>query len=159
MKLKTLFAAAAAAALVAACGTDSPTASITIGPPPALPAGAQIVTTASGLQYADFNVGSGAVAQSGNQVAVHYTLWLSNNTGIETSRGGPAVQFTLGDGNLIAGFNEGVTGMRVGGNRRLIIPPALGYGSQPVVDQNTGRVVIPANSTLIFDIELVAVQP
>ena len=157
MKLKTLFAAAAAV-LVAACGSDSPTASISIGPPPALPAGVQIVTTASGLQYADFNVGTGEVAQAGDRVQVHYTAWLSDGTGFDTSRGRNPILFNLGADEVIDGFDEGVTGMKVGGNRRLIIPPALAYGSTPVRDPSTGQIVIPANSTVIFDVELVSVQ-
>ena len=151
--------ASLALVLAAACGGDSPT-TVDPGPPPALPAGTQIVTTNSGLQYADVAVGAGAVAQSGNRVRVHYTGWLTSGQSFDTSRGGPPLEFILGTTGVLAGFQEGIVGMRIGGKRRLIIPPALGYGANPVVDSATGQVVIPANSTLIFDVELMTVtQP
>jgi peptidylprolyl isomerase len=155
VKLKTL-AAAAAAAVLAACSGDGPTA-VEIDPPPPLPAGATIVTTASGLQYADITVGTGTVAQNGRAVSVHYTGWLENGTGFDTSVGGQPFQFVPGQSAVIPGFQEGVVGMRVGGKRRLFIPPALGYGDVPQTDSN-GNVVIPANSTLIFDVQLVGAQ-
>jgi FKBP-type peptidyl-prolyl cis-trans isomerase FkpA len=157
LKLKTWFAAAALAVAAACTGDATGSGSVDIGPPPSLPAGLDTVTTASGLKYVDVAPGAGAVAQAGSQVSLRYTLWLSNGTGIDTS-GSTPVLFTLGNGQLIAGFDEGVRGMEVGGKRRLIVPPSLGYGSQPVVDQNTGRVIIPANSTLIFDVELVSIR-
>ncbi|HEX8246066.1 MAG TPA: FKBP-type peptidyl-prolyl cis-trans isomerase [Longimicrobium sp.] len=156
MKLKTWFAAAAVAAL-AACSVDSPTVTLVIDPPPALPAGTDTVTTASGLKYAEITVGTGTVAQAGSQVSVHFTGWLLNGTAFTTTRGSSAYTFVLGNGREIAGFDEGVRGMKEGGRRRLIIPPALGYGAQAQTDAN-GRVVIPANSTLIFDVDLVSVQ-
>ncbi|MBV9110425.1 MAG: FKBP-type peptidyl-prolyl cis-trans isomerase [Gemmatimonadetes bacterium] len=112
------------------------------------------MTTASGLKYVDIALGAGAAAQAGDRVSVRYTLWLTNGKGIDTS-GGTPVLFSL-NGTLIPGFEEGLKGMEVGGKRRLIIPPSLGYGSNPQLDQN-GRVVIPANSTLIFDVELVSI--
>jgi FKBP-type peptidyl-prolyl cis-trans isomerase FkpA len=151
LKLKTWFAAAAVSVL-AACSLDTTgSTTIDIGPPPALPAGADTVTTASGLKYVDVALGSGTVAQAGDQVSVHYTGWLSDGTPFDTSRGGAPLLFTLGAGNVIAGFDEGVQGMEPGGKRRLIVPPALGYGS-------TGAGPIPPNATLIFDVELVAVR-
>ncbi|HEY0035568.1 MAG TPA: FKBP-type peptidyl-prolyl cis-trans isomerase, partial [Longimicrobium sp.] len=151
MKLKTLFSAAALA-LLAACSDDGPT-----GPEiPALtplPAGVTVVTTASGLQYADITVGTGtAVAQNGNQVAVHYTGWLADGTGFDTSNGLPAFQLTLGAADVIPGFMEGILGMKLNGKRRLFIPAALAYGATAVYDQN-GKLVIPANSNLIFDVQ------
>lgn len=151
MKRKTWFAAAAAVAL-AACSLDTTGSnSFEIGPPPALPAGADTVTTASGLKYVDIAVGAGTPAQAGDQVSVAYTGWLSDGTGFDTTRGGPPLVFTLGDGHVIAGFDEGVRGMEIGGKRRLIIPPALAYGS-------SGQGPIPPNSTLVFDVELLVVR-
>lgn len=155
MKLKTLFSAAALA-LLAACSGDSTGPDIPELTP--LPAGVTIVTTGSGLQYADIVVGTGAVAQDGSSVAVHYTGWLADGTGFDTSRGLQPLPFTIGQHQLaVVGFEEGVVGMKVGGKRRLFVPAALGYGATAVYDQN-GRLVIPANSDLIFDVELVSVQ-
>jgi FKBP-type peptidyl-prolyl cis-trans isomerase FkpA len=159
LKLKTWFASLALVLSAAACGSDGPTEVVDPGPPPPLPAGAVTITTNTGLQYVDVAVGSGAtVAQSGNRVRVHYTGWLaSNNQFFDTSRGNPPLEFILGQNAVIAGFDQGIRGMKPGGKRRLIIPPALGYGADPVKD-NAGRVVIPGNSTLIFDVELVTVS-
>ncbi len=157
MKLKTWFASLALVLSAAACGSDT-TGVVDPGPPPPLPAGAVTVTTGSGLQYVDVAVGSGGtVAQSGNRVRVRYTGWLTNNKFFDTSVGGPPLEFILGQKAVIDGFDEGIRGMRPGGKRRLIIPPSLGYGSQPVTN-NAGVVVIPANSTLIFDVELLTVS-
>ena len=135
--------ALALTAAAAACSTDL-TGSVN-SPPPAL--SGDTVTTASGLKYINATVGTGAVAQKGQTAAVHYTLWLYNGTFIETSLNGNPYTLTLGGTNSIKGFDEGITGMRVGGKRRLIVPPSLGYGS-------TAQGPIPANSTLIFDVEL-----
>jgi FKBP-type peptidyl-prolyl cis-trans isomerase len=156
LKLKTWFAAAALAVVAACSGDSTGSGGTDIGPPAPLPAGVETVTTASGLKYADITVGIGAVAQASSKVSAHYTVWLSDGTGIETSRGGSPVGFDLASPQLIAGFRQGIPGMKEGGKRRLIVPPSLGYGSQPQTD-GSGRVIIPANSTLIFDIELVAV--
>jgi len=154
VKLKPFLALAAALAL-GACH-DNPTAS-EIGAIPPLPAGAQVITTASGLQYADITVGTGATAQGGSRVAVHYTGWLAaTGKGFDTSVGLNPYVFTIGQGGTISGFEEGVIGMKVGGKRRLFIPAALAYGATTVRDQD-GKVIIPANSDLIFDVELVQV--
>jgi FKBP-type peptidyl-prolyl cis-trans isomerase len=134
LKLKTLFAVACSA----------------------LPAGTDTVTAAGGLKYADITVGTGSTAAAGSAVSVHYTGWLANGTGFDTSIGFSPISFTLGAHQVVAGFEQGIVGMKVGGKRRLIIPPALGYGASEVKDE-AGKVVIPANSTLIFDISLVAV--
>jgi len=110
-------------------------------------------TTASGLQYLDTTVGSGAEAVAGKRVKVHYTGWLYNNgtqgAKFDSSkdRNDPFV-FGLGAGMVIKGWDEGVAGMKVGGARTLIIPAALGYGAR-----GAGG-VIPPNATLKFDVEL-----
>ena len=159
MKLKHLFAAAAIA--LAACGEGTTTPLFRdLGPPPPLPAGATVVTLSSGLQYAEIAVGAGALAQAGSRVQVHYTGWLaSTNEAFDSSRQRSPVTFTVGAGSFIPGFEQGIVGMRVGGQRRLIIPPSLAYGNQEVRSEGSGRLIIPANSTLIFDVELVAINP
>src|SRR5690349_14964611 len=120
------------------------------GPPPL---DVQPTTTPSGLQLADFVPGSGTEARLGQQVTVHYTGWLTNGTKFDSSRDRrDPFQFTLGRGEVIKGWDQGVVGMRVGGRRRLIVPPDLGYGAR-----GAGG-VIPPNATLIFDVELLAVQ-
>ena len=100
----------------------------------------------------DLVVGSGAEATKGQQVTVHYTGWLTNGTKFDSSkdRRDPFV-FSLGRGQVIKGWDEGVQGMKVGGNRRLTIPPELGYGAR-----GAGG-VIPPNATLIFEVELLGV--
>jgi len=128
----------------------------------ALPAAAAdapaIVKTTSGLQYHDVVVGKGAVATPGRPVQVHYTGWLQNPDGsagkkFDSSKDrSEPFAFPLGGGQVIRGWDEGVSGMRVGGTRKLIIPAALGYGSQ-----GAGG-AIPPNATLLFDVELLAVK-
>lgn len=155
-KLKPFLARIAALAVLGACH-DNPTAS-DIGPIPPLPAGATIITKPSGLQYADIVVGTGATAASGSRVSVNYTGWVaSSGKGFDTTAGLNPYPFTLGGGGVISGFEEGVIGMKVGGKRRLFIPANLAYGATTVRDQD-GKVLIPANSDLIFDVELVTVQ-
>src|SRR3990172_811036 len=109
-------------------------------------------TTSSGLQYWDIKVGTGDTAVTGQPVSVHYTGWLTNGEKFDGSvdRGEP-FSFSLGAGEVIPGWDEGVKGMKVGGKRQLKIPPSLGYGSR-----GAGG-VIPPNATLIFDVELLAV--
>jgi FKBP-type peptidyl-prolyl cis-trans isomerase FkpA len=106
----------------------------------------------------DLTVGSGTEAVRGKTVTVNYTGWLydankAENKGaqFDTSIGRGPFSFVLGTGQVIAGWDQGVTGMKVGGKRRLVIPPSLGYGSQAVGS-------IPANSTLVFDVELLSVS-
>jgi FKBP-type peptidyl-prolyl cis-trans isomerase len=122
-------------------GTDGPTA----------PTGQEMVT-ASGLKYIDEVIGTGESPSPGKTVVVHYTGQLENGTKFDSSldRGQP-FSFPIGMGEVIKGWDEGVMTMKVGGKRRLIIPPELGYGSQ---DKGT----IPPNSTLIFDVELLRVK-
>ena len=105
----------------------------------------------------DLVVGTGTQAASGDPVTVHYTGWLYSSSAVEnkgqqfdTSSGGSGFSFTLGTGYVIAGWDQGVVGMRVGGKRRLVIPPALGYGA-------SGAGPIPGNATLVFDIELFSI--
>lgn len=110
------------------------------------------ITTPSGLQYEDLTLGAGAVARSGADVLVHYTGWLTDGRKFDSSKDrGEPFGFALGRGNVIAGWDEGVAGMRVGGVRKLTIPPELGYGAW-----GAGN-VIPPNATLLFEVELLAV--
>jgi FKBP-type peptidyl-prolyl cis-trans isomerase FkpA len=111
--------------------------------------GGKEVTTSSGLQYIDLTIGTGAIAQAGQTVSVHYTGWLENGKKFDCSvdRGQP-FSFPLGAGRVIKGWDEGVLGMKVGGKRKLTIPSNLGYGAR-----GAGG-AIPPNATLIFEVEL-----
>ena len=110
------------------------------------------VTTSSGLQYIDLKIGTGATAQAGHTVSVHYTGWLENGSKFDSSVDrGQAFSFPLGAGRVIKGWDEGVQGMKVGGKRKLIIPSKLGYGSR-----GAGG-TIPPHATLIFEVELLGV--
>ena len=142
--LATLAVAALAAAAGCGGGGSSPTAPSTPGAP---------------FSQTDLVVGTGAEATAGRQASVSYTLWLYDpgqpqNKGrqIETNVGGPAFSFVLGAGRVIRGWEQGVPGMRVGGQRRLTIPPELAYGAAG------SPPAIPPNATLVFDISLIAVQ-
>lgn len=111
------------------------------------------VTTSSGLIFEDLVVGEGAEAVKGNRVSVHYTGWLTDGSKFDSSvdRNDP-FDFPLGRGHVIPGWDEGVAGMKVGGKRKLIIPPHLGYGAY-----GAGG-VIPPHATLVFEVELLAVM-
>jgi FKBP-type peptidyl-prolyl cis-trans isomerase FkpA len=117
----------------------------------------QVIEMPNGLKYTDTKTGDGSTATSGNKVSVHYTGWLYNNGAkgakfdSSVDRGQP-FQFTLGAHQVIAGWDEGVAGMKVGGKRQLRIPPQLAYGEDGHPPQ------IPKNATLIFDVRLVAVK-
>jgi FKBP-type peptidyl-prolyl cis-trans isomerase FkpA len=110
-------------------------------------------TTASGLVIDEITPGEGAEAQVGRTVSVHYTGWLTNGSKFDSSvdRNEP-FDFPLGRGYVIRGWDEGVAGMKVGGKRKLTIPPELGYGAR-----GAGG-VIPPNATLVFEVELLAVN-
>jgi len=109
--------------------------------------------TASGLTYWDIKQGTGPVAETGHKVKVDYTGWLTNGKKFDSSVGsGKPFEFKLGAGQVIKGWDEGVAGMKVGGKRQLKIPPDLAYGA------NGYPPVIPANSTLIFDVTLRGVE-
>lgn len=106
------------------------------------------------LQIEDLQVGEGPTAQAGDTISVHYTGWLEDGTQFDSSRDrGQPFTFTLGQGGVIAGWDEGLVGMRVGGVRRLTIPPDKAYGAS-----GAGGGLIPPNATLIFEVELLAIQ-
>ena len=114
-------------------------------------AGAE-VTTASGLKYTDLAVGNGPSPRRGQTAVVHYTGTLQDGTKFDSSRDkGQPYPFVMGTGPVIQGWHEGIATMKVGGRRKLVIPPALGYGA-------TGSGTIPPNATLVFDVELLDVK-
>ena len=142
---------------VSACGSDAVTA-----PPPTIetatfaPAlGVNIASstkTTSGLYYRDIVVGTGALVTSGQTLSMHYTGWLADGTQFDTNGATDApLTFVLGIGYVIVGWDIGLVGMRVGGQRQLIIPPSLGYGTQ-----TNGK--IPGNSILVFNVTVVSAK-
>jgi FKBP-type peptidyl-prolyl cis-trans isomerase FkpA len=113
---------------------------------------AAMTRTDSGLYWHDLLVGTGATAAIGNTIRVHYTGWFPDGTVFENSRDEGAIEFPLGVGLVIPGWDEGLLGMRVGGKRKLVIRPELAYGRR-------GRGKIPPLTTLIFDVELLWIKP
>ena len=108
-----------------------------------------VTTTPSGLQYVDLTEGKGREAHAGETAIVHYTGWLTDGTKFDSSRDrNEPFSFRLGAGRVIRGWDEGVEGMKIGGLRKLTIPPDLGYGAR-----GAGQ-VIPPNATLVFEVEL-----
>jgi FKBP-type peptidyl-prolyl cis-trans isomerase FkpA len=128
-----------------------------VAPSTAMAQVGKTMTTPSGLQITDSKVGTGAAPKSGQTCVMHYTGWLYENGAkgkkfdSSVDRGQP-FEFPLGQRRVIAGWDEGVASMKVGGKRTLIIPPALGYGAR-----GAGG-VIPPNATLIFEVELLDVK-
>ena len=110
------------------------------------------IKTPSGLTIEDLVVGTGDAASAGQKVSVHYTGWTIDGKKFDSSKDrGQPFPFPLGAGRVIKGWDEGVQGMKVGGKRKLSIPPQLGYGSQGAAG------VIPPNATLIFEVELLKI--
>jgi len=145
---------ATAAAKTAATPSAADAQAASTGNVPGIPQlSGTVQQTASGLRYLDEVVGTGATVQKGQNASVHYTGWLTTGHKFDSSRDrGQPFTFGVGAGRVIAGWDEGVAGMKVGGKRRLILPPALGYGAQGAPG------AIPPNATLIFDVEVLAAQ-
>lgn len=113
----------------------------------------RMTRTVSGLYYQDLLVGNGAVAASGRVVRVNYIGWLADGSMFDQSQDGRPLTVQLGQGRLIQGWEDGLIGMRAGGRRLLVIPPGLAYGNQSPAP------TVPANATLIFDVQLAQVRP
>ena len=157
------FATCVLAAAVLAIGCSSATDEASQETSPAATAASSQPTTSAaptgsteevtGLKIEDLVVGTGAAAKAGDQVSVHYTGWLTDGTKFDSSldRGEPFA-FTLGQGQVIEGWDKGVEGMKVGGKRKLTIPSDMAYGAQGAGD------VIPPNAVLVFEVELLAVK-
>ncbi|HEY4321902.1 MAG TPA: FKBP-type peptidyl-prolyl cis-trans isomerase [Gemmatimonadales bacterium] len=108
--------------------------------------------TPSGLYYRDITVGTGRVAASGDQVVMSYIGALPDGTVFDkSSPDSPTISFPLGAGQVVAGWDEGIVGMKVGGKRQLIVPPDLGYGA-------VGRAPVPGNAIMVFTVELVGIK-
>lgn len=139
------------AAVMVTAATSAPPA-ISQGAPDMTKLG-KLIKTPSGLKYQDLTVGNGAAPRPGQNVIVHYTGWLTNGKKFDSSldRGEP-FSFRLGTGGVIKGWDEGVASMRIGGKRRLVIPPDLGYGARGAGAD------IPPNAVLVFDVQLLGVQ-
>ena len=119
----------------------------------------KVVTTKSGLQYEDIKVGTGASPKVGDMVKVHYVGTLEDGSKFDSSRDrGTPFKFRLGVGQVIPGWDEGVATMKIGGQRKLVVPGKLGYGPRGIQDRRTGQYVIPPNATLVFDVELLGIN-
>ncbi len=139
--------------LLTGCDSNEPDPIVLPTPKPRFVADSSFTITPSGLKYFDFAIGdtTRVTADSGDVVLVHYDGWLADSTFIDTSTLTGPIQFTLGAGHVIAGWDEGLSGMYLGGERQLVIPPVLGYGSEDLGD-------IPPNSTLIYEVILLGTQ-
>lgn len=156
-RLSRAVLAVIALAGVAACGDSNPTAGSPSNPAtdtynPALGVDISAMTRKNdNLYIQDITVGTGAEAIVGRLLGMTYTGWLANGNQFDSNVGGANFQFSLGAGQVIGGWDQGVAGMKVGGRRRLVIGSALGYGSR-------GQGAIPPNATLVFVVELKSVQ-
>jgi peptidylprolyl isomerase len=139
-----------AALVLASCdlfSSDDPEPVVLPDPVPRVVADSLFTVLPSGLKYVDLVIGQGAATERGDTVVVDYNAWLSDSTLIDSSilRGGPVTAFLV-SGRVIAGWIEGLEGIRPDGERQLVIPPALAYGE-------TGNGIVPANATLIFEVK------
>jgi FKBP-type peptidyl-prolyl cis-trans isomerase FkpA len=144
------------AVLLAACNKDKPSAAPGSAPTSAAaaPAIAKASAPAGGLVVEEIKAGDGPVATTGKVVSVHYTGKLTDGTKFDSSYDHPGqqpIEFPLGAGRVIKGWDQGLEGMKVGGKRKLTIPPQLGYGER-------GMGPIPPNATLVFDVELMGAR-
>jgi FKBP-type peptidyl-prolyl cis-trans isomerase len=142
------------AALLATLLALGGSAGLAAQPEPPGKQGAHVeIVTATGLRYTDLKIGQGQEAVEGKIVEVHYIGWLEDGRKFDNTHDCPRpLTFRMGTGDMIKGLNEGISGMREGGKRRLIIPPELGFGKQG------GGGVIPPNATLIYEVELLAIR-
>jgi FKBP-type peptidyl-prolyl cis-trans isomerase len=145
------FAAAGCSTSAPAATTSEPPAGGTAAPQPAPSAEASGAVTE--LKIEDLKVGKGEAAKAGDTIVVNYTGWLTDGTQFDSSVGKAPLTFPLGTGYVIPGWDQGVAGMKVGGVRKLTIPPDLAYGAA-----GAGNGAIPPNATLVFEIELLKIQ-
>lgn len=140
-------------ALLLAAGPLLPPAFATQDKKPAAPPAARETVTPSGVRYVDLQLGQGDEVQLGKIVEVHYTGWLQDGTKFDSSRDREhPFTFRLGTGDAIKGWDEGLLGMKVGGKRKLTIPPELGFGKQGIGS------VVPPNAVLVYEFELLGVR-
>jgi FKBP-type peptidyl-prolyl cis-trans isomerase len=153
-RMKTLARVTLLAAVVGVAGASACNKKTDEAAPAAAPGAAAPQTPGGGLMIEEVKIGDGALATKGKTVSVHYTGTLTTGVKFDSSldRGQP-IQFILGTGQVIKGWDQGIDGMKVGGKRKLTIPPELGYGAR-----GTPGGPIPPNATLVFDVELVAVK-
>lgn len=149
MAIRRASLAAAAGVLAVACAAPAPAPDLPYFPPPAV--AGDTVVTASGLGIVSYREGAGETAGPRSRVTVHFTGWLPDGRVFENTRSAEPVTLQLGQRKLIRAWEEGIPGMRVGERRRLLVPPALGYGSERVG-------AIPPDTPLVFDVELLRIE-